>query len=146
MADDRPALRGDVPGEIDLLLFRSDDVNMAVDTDQVASIISAELAAQQAIQFEALSGLLGRPGAAAEATSKVLLFRDGEKTLGIGISELDSILSIKTDIIQPLPELLLHGGGLRPFWGVIPRGSAVVLLIDLFRLKGLITRRAETTA
>lgn len=146
MAEGGLAPHGQVPREIELLLFHSAGVNMAVETSQVDGIISSEQAAQRAIIFGALSGLLGMGGTASPASSKVLIFRDGDETYGIGIDELESIMPANLDAIQPLPDLLSSVAALRPFWGVIPRGNGVVLLIDFFRLKSLISRCLEITA
>lgn len=141
MAEEVLAQTNDIPREFELLLFLSAGVNMAVDTAQVDGIISSEQAGQREIIVGALSGLLGMGPAAAIARSKVLVFRDGDETLGIGIDELDSIVMVKIDAIQPLPDILSHCAGSRLFWGVLPRGNTVVLIIDLIRLKDLIVGR-----
>ena len=145
MEDDSRAPACDVPREMEFLLFNTAGVHMAVDTDQVEGIIGSEQAGERAISGGALSGLLGMGPAAMAVRSKVILFRDGDETYGIGIDGIDSIIPLKIDDIQTLPELLSSMAGLRPFWGVFPRGDSVVLLIDLFRLKGLISLRSEIT-
>jgi len=146
MADDRPALTNDIPKEIDFLLFRAAGASMAVEAAQVEGIISREQAEQRAIKVGLLGRLLGADGAIVDAPSKVLLFRDGNETYGIGINALDTMVREKIGTLQPLPELLSHVEGLQPFWGVLPRENEVVLLIDLFRLKSLIGNQAEQFA
>ena len=146
MADERPTGTRELPQEIDLLLFHAGGVNMAVEAAQVDAIISSEQAEQRAISVGVLSKLLGMGSASSAACSKVLLFRDNDETCGVGISGLDSILPVKIGTIQPLPELLSNVAGLRPFWGAITRGNNVVFLIDLFRLKSLISHRPEIFA
>jgi len=146
MADSSPLRSDEIPQEIDFLLFHSAGVHMAVEISQVEGIIGPAQAEQRGISFGMLNRILGTAGAASSARSKVLIFQDGDKTCGIGIDELNSILPIKIETIQPLPELLCSVAGVRPFWGAVPRGNEVVLLIDLFRLKSPISLPAETTA
>jgi hypothetical protein len=146
MANDHPASTHNAPREIDLLLFHVAGVNMAVCTAQVDSIIGQAQAEQRGISSGMLNEILGMSETISRSSSNILLFRDGEETYGIGIGGLDSILPVKIGMIQLLPEILSCVSGTRPFWGVLPRGNDVVLLMDLYRLKGLISQRAETAA
>lgn len=146
MADENHDRADGIPRKIDLLLFNFAGMNMAVDADQVEGIISSEQAEERTIVVGGLSGLLGMGTTAVVARSKVLLFSDEEETYGLGIDGLDSIEHVNIGAIQPLPVLLSDLAGVRPFWGVIPRGNEVILLIDLFRLKGLLAGRSEIFA
>jgi hypothetical protein len=135
-----------LPTEMDLLMFNSAGVIMAVDTVQVDCIKSSEQAEQHGICSRALNEILGLGKEASPAFSTVILYKNGVEVYGLGVDELDAIVTVPTKAIQPIPAPLLYFSGPRLFWGVFLHGNNVVLLIDLYRLKGLKSYKAVATA
>jgi len=133
---------------MDLLLFRAADIDIAVDTVQVDSILRLEQADQHKGPFCTLNEILGLEQGASSACSSVILFKDGnrEETCGLKVDRLEAIIAVPIRAIQPIPEPLAYFAGPRIFWGVLLRGDRVVLLIDLYRLKGLKSCSAVPTA
>jgi hypothetical protein len=132
--------------EIDLLLFEAAGAAMAVDASEVLGIVRAAEAEANGIPVATLDAMLTGSGSACPAHGSVLLFRDGDRISGLGVAELDSIQVVAIETIRLLPPLLASGDGPRPFWGVLPRGSGVVLLIDPHRLTGLTSPPAAEAA
>ncbi len=135
-----------LPAEVDFLMFSAAGVRMAVDASQVDGIMSPGQAGEGGIAVRVLSEILGAEQAASPASQKILLYRDGGEACGIGVDSLDSIVPVPTGTIRLFTEPLLSQAGLRPFWGAVPQGKNVVLLIDLYRLKGLKSCKAGATA
>ncbi|MGC2061375.1 MAG: chemotaxis protein CheW [Thermodesulfovibrionales bacterium] len=137
MVNDRQGEPCALPVELDFLMFCSAGVSMAVDAIQVDGIMSLEQAEQRGISVRILNEILGMGSVVSPASLKVLLYKDGEETCGVGVDDLDSIVPVPIGAIRLLPEPFLLSAGTRPFWGAVPRGNDVVLLIDLYRLKSL---------
>lgn len=143
MANERTGEAGSLPESLDFLMFCSAGVSMAVDASQVAGVVSPGQAGQCGISIGILSEILGMEGVIHPASLKVLLCRDGGDTYGIGVDRLESIVPVPIGAIRLLPAHLLSPAGPRPFWGALPRGKDVVLLVDLYRLRGLGSVPAE---
>lgn len=137
-----------IPTEMDLLMFRAADINMAVDTVQVDSIVRCEQEEQYEGAFCTLNELLGLGKETSSVCSSVILFKNGngEETYGLRVNGLEAIITVPLKAIQPIPEPLAYFAGPRMFWGVLLQGDRVVLLIDLYRLKGLKSYKAVPTA
>ncbi|MBI5633960.1 MAG: chemotaxis protein CheW [Nitrospirae bacterium] len=125
-----------LPAEIDLLMFNSAGVKIAVDTVQVDGIMSLEQAEQHGVRSSTLNEIL-EPGIETSSNpSTIIICRDGGEAYGIKVDWLDAIVTVPVKAIQPIPEPLSYFTGPRMFWGAVLRGDDVVLLIDLYRLKG----------
>lgn len=135
-----------LPEEMELLMFNSAGTKMAIDTVQVDCIMSIQRAEQHGIEARPLSEILGLANETSPASSTVILFKNEVETYGLGVDRLDEITAVPIGTIQPIPELLSYFAGPRMFWGVVLRGNEVVLLIDLYRLKGLKPCKAALTA
>ncbi|MDP2157352.1 MAG: chemotaxis protein CheW [Nitrospirota bacterium] len=137
---------GGFPSEIDLLMFNSTGVTMAVDTGQVDCIMNPEQAEQHGISFFTLNEILGLQKEPAPAASIVMLYKHEGKAYGLGVDRLDAIIAVSTRAIQPIPEPLSYFEGPRLFWGAVLHGNNVVLLVDLYRLKGRKSYKAAPSA
>jgi len=135
-----------LPAEIDLLMFNAAGVKIAVDTVQVGGIMSLEQAGQQGVRSSTLNEILELGKETSAAPSTVIICRDGGEVYGIKVDWLDAIVAVPVKAIQPIPEPLSFFTGPRMFWGVVLHGSDVVLLIDLYRLKGPKSYRAVPAA
>jgi hypothetical protein len=143
MANDPVPGTAALPREVDFLLFGAAGVAIGVEASQVQGIVRASQAEASGIPVATLDGILARGGGASPTDGTVLVFRDGGGTSGLAVDGLDSMESVAIEAIRPLPQLLASGGGPKPFWGVLPRGPEVVLLIDLQRLAGLVHEAAR---
>ncbi len=146
MIDDRKAETDGLPEEMDLLMFNSAGVTMAIDTVQVDCIMSSEQAEQNGIEALPLNEILGIRKATSPAPSTVILYKNGVEAYGLGVNGLEAIIAVPIGTIQPMPEPLSYFAGTQMFWGLVLRGNKVVLLIDLYRLKGLKSCKAAPTA
>ena len=135
-----------LPAEMDLLMFHSAGVRMAVDAGQVDCIMSSEQTEQQGICPGTLNEILGREEETSPAFSTVILYKNGGEAYGLGVDGLDAIIAVPTKAIQPIPKPLSYFAELRLFWGIVLRGNDVVLLVDLYRLKGRKPCKAAATA
>jgi len=128
-------------------MFSSAGVPMAVDATQVEGIMSLAQAEECGIAVVMLRDILGMRFETSPAFLKVLLYKEeGGETCGVGVDRLDSLIPVPIGALRLLPEPLLSHAGPRPFWGAIAQGKHVVLLIDLYRLKGLKPCKATTAA
>ncbi|MBA4372715.1 MAG: hypothetical protein C0402_07595 [Thermodesulfovibrio sp.] len=134
---DRQAGPEGLPAELDFLMFSSAGVSMAVEAAQVEGILSPEAAELRGISCGLLSEILGMGCETTPASLRVLLYRDQSETCGVGVDRLESIVPLPVAALRLLPELLLSPAGQQPFWGAVVQGEDVILLIDLYRLKGL---------
>lgn len=131
-------------------MFSSAGVPMAVDATQVEGIMSLAQAEECGIAVVMLGDILGMRCETSPASLKVLLYKEeageGGETYGVGVDRLDSLVPVPIGALRLLPEPLLSHAGPRPFWGAIAQGKHVVLLIDLYRLKGLKPCKATAAA
>ncbi len=137
-----------IPEEMELLMFSAADMNMAVDTVQVDSILKPEQAEQQGVSICRLDEMAGLEKETSSAPSTVILFRNEEqdRVYGLGVERLDAIITVPIRAIQPMPEALSSFAGPRMFWGLVLHEDKVVLLIDLYRLKDRKSCKAVPTA
>jgi len=128
-------------------MFRAADISMAIDTMQVDSVVRFEQEDQHESSYSTLNEILGLEKGIS-ACSSVILFRKGTggETYGLRVDGLEAIITVPLRAIQPIPEPLAYFAGPRMFWGVLLQGDRVVLLIDLYRLKGLKSCEAAATA
>lgn len=134
--NDRKTEVDGLPAEIDLLMFNSAGLKMAVDTIQVDCIMNSEQAANHNIDIMTLNECLGSENESSQA-STVILYRNGVDLYGLRVEGLDTIITAPIQAIQPIPEPLSYFVKTRLFWGFVLRGNDVILLIDLFRLNCL---------
>lgn len=146
MTNDNKAAASALPAEIELLLFNTAGITMAVDTYQIECIMSYKQAEQQGISFCRLNEIPGFADETSPASSTVILCNNGVEAYGLGVDRLDEIISVPIAAIQPMPEPLSNFAGPRLFWGIVPQGDDVILLIDLYRLKSLNPCTAVATA
>ncbi|TAN40367.1 MAG: hypothetical protein EPN25_07850 [Nitrospirae bacterium] len=146
MTNDETTGGGALPPEMDLLMFTAAGLKMAVDTFGVDCIMSSEEAQQLGVSFSTLNEIFGFGKEGSRAEKTVLLYKTGNEARGISVDGLDAIMTVPTGAIQPLPWPLSNFAGPRLFWGIVQRGSDLVLLIDLYRLNVLKSCNAVTTA
>ena len=131
--------------EIELLVFSAAGITMAVDTAQVDCLISSERAELQGIPFVRLNDILSL-GIKSPAGSTVIQYRDKGEAYGLEADDLDEMITTPVMAIQPMPAPLSSFPGSQIFRGAVLRQNTVVLLIDLYRLKGLNPCEAGHTA
>ncbi|MHB8880564.1 MAG: chemotaxis protein CheW [Thermodesulfovibrionales bacterium] len=146
MTNDEDTAAAALPPEMDLLVFTAGGLKMAVDTGGVDCIMGPEEAQQLGVSFCTLNEILEPGKEDSPAARTVLLYRVGDEDRGLGVDGLDEIMTVPIGAIQPLPWPLSNFAGPRLFWGIVQRGSDLVLLIDLYRLNILKSCNAVTTA
>ena len=115
---------------LSVLIFLSEGIKMAVDTEQIEGIVELE----QATEIQAsLMNIHGAPFHNKEGLRdyRVLFLKDEGFSCGIVVEGLQEITFINIDSIKLLPPLLESSRRLKTIWGVFMKDADMVFLADL---------------
>lgn len=120
---------------IELLVFKIQEVLFAIDGEHVDRLVTLEKAEEEGIQLEWFHRKF--VFADAEVTykhPKVITPAGHNGRVGIVIEQPQDYFTVPVNSICPLPALFEKSQGLKPFWGAHLFGDKIILLIDFFKL------------
>lgn len=114
---------------LSVLIFFSDGVKMAVDTEQIEGVIELEQAAEMQMS---LMNIHGAPFNNKEGLRdlRVLLVKDEGFSRGIVVERLEEITFINIDSIRLMPPLIECFGRLKAIWGAFMKDDEMIFLAD----------------
>ena len=115
---------------LSVLIFLSEGVKMAVDTEQIEGIIELEQAAEkQATLMDIHGSPFHYKGGLGDL--RVLLVKDEVISCGIVVEGLQEITFINIESIKLLPSLIESSRRLKTIWGVFMKDADMIFLADL---------------
>jgi chemotaxis signal transduction protein len=115
---------------LSVLIFLSEGVKMAVDTEQIEGVIELEQAREMQTS---LMNIHGAPFHNKERLrdSRVLIVKDEVISCGIVVEGLQEITFINIDSIKLMPPLMEFSRRLKTIWGAFMKGADMIFLADL---------------